>query len=71
MALGTLRPGPLDLGIDADPATLRVVDADGSTDRNVWALGPILRGVLWETIAIPEIRVEAVTIAEGIAEALS
>ncbi len=66
MALGTARPGPLGLGIDADPATLRVVDAEGSTDRPVWALGPILRGVLWETIAIPEIRVEAATIAEGI-----
>ena len=71
MALGSLRPGPLDLGIDADPATLRVVDREGASDRPVWALGPILRGVLWETIAIPEIRVEAVTIAQGIAAELA
>jgi len=65
-----LRPGPLDLGIDADPDTLRVIDAAGSTDRPVWAIGPILRGVLWETIAIPDIRVEAVTVGDGIVDAL-
>ena len=66
MALGSIRRGPLDLGIDADPATLRVVDAEGSADQPVWALGPILRGVLWETFSIPDIRLEAATIAEGI-----
>ena len=71
MALGTLRVGPLDLGIDADPVTLRAIDAEGSTERPVWAIGPILRGVLWETIAIPDIRVEAVTIAEDIVNALA
>jgi uncharacterized NAD(P)/FAD-binding protein YdhS len=70
MALGTLRAGPLGLGIDADPATLRAIDADGSMERPVWAIGPMLRGVLWETIAIPEIRVEAAMIAEGIVDAL-
>ena len=70
IALGSLRAGPLDLGIDADPVTLRAIDADGSTERPVWAIGPILRGVLWETIAIPDIRVEAVRIAEGIVDAL-
>ena len=71
MALGTMRAGPLELGIDADPATLRVIDADGSIDLPVWAIGPILRGVLWETIAIPDIRLEAVTVAEGIAAELA
>jgi uncharacterized NAD(P)/FAD-binding protein YdhS len=71
MALGTMRTGPLGLGIDADPATLRVIDADGAIDRPVWAVGPILRGVLWETIAIPDIRLEAVTIAEGIVAELA
>jgi uncharacterized NAD(P)/FAD-binding protein YdhS len=71
MALGTMRAGPLGLGVDADPATLRVIDADGSTAHPVWALGPILRGVLWETIAIPEIRLEAATILEGIVAELA
>jgi len=71
MALGSMRRGPLDLGIDVDPVTLRVIDAEGSAEEAVWALGPILRGVLWETIAIPDIRQEAVTVAEGIAAALA
>jgi len=67
---GLLRPGPLGLGIDADPATLRVLDASGSSGRPVHALGPILRGVLWETIAVPEIRAQAARSAEEIGAAL-
>jgi uncharacterized NAD(P)/FAD-binding protein YdhS len=61
---GLLRPGPYDLGIDADAATLRVRDSAGAVDRPLFAIGPILRGVLWETIAVPEIRVQAATLAE-------
>jgi uncharacterized NAD(P)/FAD-binding protein YdhS len=68
--LGSMRPGPLELGIDADATTLRLIDGTGSTDAPVWALGPILRGVLWETIAIPDIRLEAATIARDLVEAL-
>jgi uncharacterized NAD(P)/FAD-binding protein YdhS len=63
---GLLRDGPLGLGIDADPDSLRVLDADGWPSRPIWALGPILRGVLFEVIAIPEIRTHAATIAAGI-----
>jgi len=61
---GLLRPGPFRLGIDADAATLRVRDAAGGSGRPVFALGPVLRGVLWETIAVPEIRVHAAKLAE-------
>jgi hypothetical protein len=71
MAAGLLRRGPLGLGIDADPATLRVRDGSGASGRPIWALGPILRGILFETIAIPEIREEAATIAEGLLAALA
>jgi uncharacterized NAD(P)/FAD-binding protein YdhS len=63
---GLLRDGPMGLGIDADPDSLRVLDADGWPSRPIWALGPVLRGVLFEVIAIPEIRVHAATIAGGI-----
>jgi uncharacterized NAD(P)/FAD-binding protein YdhS len=61
---GLLRPGPFNLGIDAEPDTLRVLDSSGSASRPVFALGPILRGVLWETIAVPEIRNQAAQLAE-------
>ena len=60
---GLLRPGPLGLGLDVDPATWRARDASGATVAPVYALGPLLRGVVWETIAIPEIRVQAATVA--------
>lgn len=63
---GLLAPGPFRLGIDADPTSLRARDASGSVDRPVFAIGPILRGVLWETIAVPEIRVQAARLAERI-----
>ncbi len=35
-------------------------------DRSAWllALGPTLRGTYWETIAVPELRVQAQRVAE-------
>jgi len=63
---GLLRPGPLGIGLDADPATCRVHDAAGTADLPVYTLGPLLRGVVWESIAIPEIRVQAAGIAASI-----
>ncbi len=66
VADGLARPGSMDLGIDADPYRYRVIDAAGRIDRPLFALGPIIRGAVWETIAVPEIRAQAVTIATGI-----
>ena len=68
---GLLREGPMGLGIDADPDTLRVLDADGWPSSPAWALGPVIRGVLFEVIAIPEIRSQAALIAEAIAGELA
>ena len=66
MAAGLARPGPLDLGIDVHPYDFRVRDASGAEARQLFALGPIIRGSVWETIAVPEIRQEAVRIAEQV-----
>jgi uncharacterized NAD(P)/FAD-binding protein YdhS len=70
LAAGLLRDGPVGLGIDADPDTLRVLDADGWPSCPIWALGPVIRGVLFEVIAIPEIRSQASLIADSIAGGL-
>lgn len=42
------------------------VDEDGRTDAagRVWALGPICRGTRWESMAMPEIRAQALKLAE-------
>jgi uncharacterized NAD(P)/FAD-binding protein YdhS len=66
VATGVGRPGSMDLGIDVDVATCRLLDADGRAARPVYALGPLIRGAVWETIAVPEIRAEAVAIATDI-----
>ena len=60
---GLARPASIGLGLDVDPATLRIRDARGGTPRPIHALGPVVKGSLWETSAIPEIRDEASLIA--------
>ena len=60
---GIARPGPLGISIDSDPATCRVLDATGVAAPPVWAIGALRRGVLWDTLAIPEIREQAADIA--------
>ncbi|HEY7881423.1 MAG TPA: FAD/NAD(P)-binding protein [Streptosporangiaceae bacterium] len=62
LARGLARPDPLRLGLDAalDGALL---DAAGTPATSLFTLGPTLRGVRYETTAIPEIRDQAATLA--------
>ncbi len=57
------------IAIDVDPATGLVIDARGRSDLPVYALGALRKGVLWETIAVPEIREQAAETARRILEA--
>lgn len=66
MARGLARGGPFGLGLDAT-AGYRVVGPRGS--GRLWALGPLLRGVLWECTAVPDIRNEAADLARIVEEA--
>ena len=52
---GLARPDPLSLGLDVDAAG-RVIGADGQARPDVFAVGPITRGALWEIVAVPDIR---------------
>lgn len=65
---GLARPGPLDLGFATDDAG-RVQPASG-TATAVWAIGPLRRGELWESTAIPEIRSQAAELARAVITAL-
>lgn len=49
----------------------RLVDAAGSVDGPVWAIGALRRGELWESTAVPEIRVQAERVATDVVEELS
>ncbi|WP_273844190.1 FAD/NAD(P)-binding protein [Rubrobacter calidifluminis] len=59
---GRARPGPLGIGLETDGEGA-LVEADGSVSRILYTLGPLRKGDLWETIAIPEIREQAARLA--------
>lgn len=63
---GIARPGPLGLGLDAD-AGGAVLDLAGRPHEGLFTLGPTLRGVRYETTAIPEIRAQAAALADRLA----
>jgi uncharacterized NAD(P)/FAD-binding protein YdhS len=55
---GQARVGPHALGLDID-ASGRLVGADGAASSSRRLIGPLRRGMLWETTAVPEIRAQA------------
>jgi uncharacterized NAD(P)/FAD-binding protein YdhS len=63
---GLVRVGPHGLGLDVDVAG-RPVAADGVPHERLWLVGPLRRGTLWETTAMPEIRAQAGRLAAGLA----
>ena len=70
MRRGLARIDGLRLGLDVT-STLAVIDASGRAAENFWALGPVVRGALWECTAVPEIRVQAARVAHAVAEAVA
>ena len=66
---GLARPDPLFLGLDVD-ADGRLLDRRGEPSRSLYAIGPIRKGSLWETTAVPEIRVQAAELAALLARNL-
>ncbi|CAN5483341.1 FAD/NAD(P)-binding protein [soil metagenome] len=57
---------PFKMGLLIDPVTFQLLDPLHNPVPNFFALGALLRGVLWETTAIPEIRNQARQIADRI-----
>ena len=53
------------LGVATDPGG-QVLDGHGRGHR-LWTLGALRRGELWETTAVPEIRVQARDLALALA----
>lgn len=66
LARGQAQEGPLGLGLQVDPQTGHLLDGDGQRVPNVTTVGPPRRGVLWESTAMPEIRVQAAGVARAV-----
>ncbi len=60
---GLIAPDDTDMGVRIDPDHT-VITREGQRSHVLLALGPLLRGTLWETIAVPELRVQARRTAE-------
>jgi len=67
---GEARIDCLGLGLDVDGAG-RLHAGDGALQPNLFALGPITRGAFWESMAVPDIRIQAANLAERLVGARS
>jgi uncharacterized NAD(P)/FAD-binding protein YdhS len=65
LADGLVRPAPLGLGVDCTTWGA-LIGARGQPSPNLFAVGPVTRGALWEIIAVPEIRAQAEQVAERV-----
>jgi uncharacterized NAD(P)/FAD-binding protein YdhS len=62
---GLVRSDELGMGIEVTPA-FAVVGKDGGTSDFLFAVGPLLRGTLWETTAVPELRAQTYQVAQAL-----
>jgi uncharacterized NAD(P)/FAD-binding protein YdhS len=66
LAQGSARPDSLFLGLDVD-LNGALLDASGTPSEVLYVIGPARKGCLWESIAVPELRVQASQLAEHLA----
>jgi uncharacterized NAD(P)/FAD-binding protein YdhS len=62
---GLVAPDDMDMGVRVKPDHT-VIDGEGNRSKFMLALGPLLRGSLWETTAVPELRDQARRVAETV-----
>jgi uncharacterized NAD(P)/FAD-binding protein YdhS/flavin reductase (DIM6/NTAB) family NADH-FMN oxidoreductase RutF len=63
LATGLVRPDPLRLGLEIDNHGA-VLNAAGEVSDSIFTIGPLRKGRLWETTAIPELRAQAEDLAD-------
>jgi uncharacterized NAD(P)/FAD-binding protein YdhS len=67
LARGLIQPGPLALGIAAR-ADGAVLDAEGKPASRLFAMGPPLRGMWWESTAVTDVASQAKALAARLVE---
>ncbi len=70
LEMGLASYDPLRIGMGTDDHG-RLIGASGKSAANLYALGPLRKATLWETTAVPEIREQALELAERIVGQLS
>lgn len=60
---GLIRPDELDMGIDV-ASDFAVINGEGNHSESLFAIGPLMKGTLWETTAVPELRGQAMRVAQ-------
>jgi uncharacterized NAD(P)/FAD-binding protein YdhS len=63
LSKGAVRCDALNFGLNATPDG-NLIQANGDRSKHLFTLGTALKGVLWESTAIPEIRVQARDLAD-------
>jgi uncharacterized NAD(P)/FAD-binding protein YdhS len=69
LARGLIKPGPLALGIAAQ-VDGAVLAADGQVAQRLFAMGPPLRGMWWESTAVTDVASQAKALAARLATRL-
>ncbi len=64
-----ISPDLLELGINADPSSYNILTPEGEKHPNLFTLGTNLKGVLWETISVPELRVQCEQLSKVLLQA--
>jgi len=62
---GLAQADASDMGLKIAP-DFTVIQKDDQPSPHLLALGPLLRGTLWETIAVPELRGQALRVAQSL-----
>jgi uncharacterized NAD(P)/FAD-binding protein YdhS len=62
VAEGFARADPLGIGLDVDN-DCALVDATGRASKRIFAVGPMSQAAFWESIAVPDIRLQAESLA--------
>ena len=70
LAQGLAKPDSLFLGLDTDEEGA-LTGHNGTPSPSLYAIGPARKSALWETTAVPEIRVQASRLADHLACILS
>ncbi|RAK51344.1 FAD/NAD(P)-binding protein [Phenylobacterium deserti] len=66
---GAVRRDPLGLGLDVT-RELRVIGARGAPTPGLFAVGPLTRAAVWESLAVPDLRSQTAAVAQAVLEQL-